>query len=708
MLLGFCQGFSQNPLYNVTGFKVKGLVIESDTRDPIPNVNVETITGGYTTTDSSGRFEIEARVGDELIIRYKDFETVYHTVKNDDRIILEVEPEDNADKISKRGEKLQSLPFEALIDSAKVYLKKDVERSIQFVTDALAESRSSKQNAEAYEVLADINMFWKQFDLGVSNYRISLQNKEKTAVKLKLANAYHLNKNYQESISAYKDIELRRLSNFEQVELLESLGDIYLLTKDFNASETAYNKALTLAKKHLITPKITNLNSKLAEVYSASGFKKEAEVQFNRSLNLANQENKKRAVEEKVKVADFQNDVNNFQYEIKLRKEALNDMEEIEEETDIDNKSALTKQRQNYKIGTAYALTRDFDSAIPYLEKSIKEANIKEDLIVEKDATRKLSEVFRDAGEFDKALTAYQSYVELVDKLYIKKEQEIALSARRNRDIVNKQNRILSLESDRALAESNYQLSTEQAKRQKIAIYSLIGGLVLLLLMAFFMYKYIRQQRLANNLLALKSLRSQMNPHFIFNALNSVNSYVASNDERSANKYLTDFSLLMRAVLENSEKDFIPLEKELELIELYTRLEHSRFKNKFDYTITVDDTIKISDFEIPPMLLQPYIENAVWHGLRYKKTKGKLEIALKKIDESTIIISITDNGIGREQSKALKTANQKKQRSKGMGNIKKRVAILNDMYKDKVDVNIADLTQDLDAGTKVIVTLKKD
>lgn len=231
----------------------------------------------------------------------------------------------------------------------------------------------------------------------------------------------------------------------------------------------------------------------------------------------------------------------------------------------------------------------------------------------------------------------------------------------------------------------------------------------MLLLAAFLMFKYIKQQRLANNLLALKSLRSQMNPHFIFNALNSVNSFIASNDERTANKYLTDFSLLMRAVLENSEQDFIPLEKEIKLLELYTKLEHFRFKDKFDYTIKVDKNINVNDFVIPPMLLQPYIENAVWHGLRYKKTKGNLEIAINQSNPNEITISIIDDGIGRAQSKALKTEHQQKQNSKGMGgNIKKRVSILNEMYKDKVDVSISDFQEEVDTGTKVIVTLKKD
>ena len=222
------------------------------------------------------------------------------------------------------------------------------------------------------------------------------------------------------------------------------------------------------------------------------------------------------------------------------------------------------------------------------------------------------------------------------------------------------------------------------------------------------MFKYIKQQRLANNLLALKSLRSQMNPHFIFNALNSVNSFIATNDERTANKYLSDFSFLMRSVLENSEEDFIPLRKEIELLQMYTKLEHFRFKDKFEYTIDIDESINIDEFQIPPMLLQPYIENAVWHGLRYKEEMGHLNISIKAKNKEELIIIISDDGIGRERSKALKTSHQKRQNSKGMNNIKKRVAILNQMYKDKVDVSISDFQDAHDKGTKVVVTLKKD
>jgi LytS/YehU family sensor histidine kinase len=163
----------------------------------------------------------------------------------------------------------------------------------------------------------------------------------------------------------------------------------------------------------------------------------------------------------------------------------------------------------------------------------------------------------------------------------------------------------------------------------------------------------------------------------------------------------------MRAVLENSEEDFISLEKEIKLLELYIKLEHFRFKDKFDYTLNVSEDIRLSKFVIPPMLLQPYIENAVWHGLRYKEDKGWLEINFEQLDSETIKISIIDNGIGRKKSIEFKTENQKKQNSKGMGNIQKRILILNEMYKDKIDVTIENVFENGE-GTMVTMVLKKD
>ena len=646
---------------------IRGTVRESDTYKPISKVNIEVNGGAYTMTGIDGSFMIRARKGDELVIKHKDFETVYHTIESDERLIVQVEPAVTPVQTNSKF-KNNIKTFDALIDSITKYKKIDISKSINFAGEAISKSTSQQQNAEAYMILAEVYMQWKQFDLAVTNYRKSLENRESNEAKLGLAKAYERNKNYQESIDTYKAIDEKQLSNYQLVALYEGLGDTYSGIKDYKLSIEVYKKGLELSNKHLIKPKIVDLNSKIAQSYNSEGRVAKAEQFFDNSLNLAEQETKKRSLEEKETVAEFNNTNRNYDEEIQLRKEIIDDVKAVERDSVVANESPLTSQKQNYKIGNAYVLQNDYVNAIPYLEKSRDEADAKGDLVVKKDAIRKISDVYVDAGDFENAKLAFEDYKLVVDELYIKREQELSQADRFRRNIIEQQNRITSLESDRQL---NASLETERSKNQELIIYSLIAGLILLTITAFFMYKYIKQQRFANNLLALKSLRSQMNPHFIFNALNSVNSFIASNDERTANKYLSDFSHLMRAVLENSEEDFIPLQKEVELLDLYTKLEHFRFQDKFDYAITVDEDVVVSEYQIPPMLLQPYIENAVWHGLRYKTEKGHLQITVSKKGENEITITVADDGIGRTRSKDLKTENQQKQKSKGMGNIKK-------------------------------------
>jgi two-component system LytT family sensor kinase len=687
-------------------FSIRGSVYEKDSYTPYNDVSITVNGGRYTTTNFDGTFTIKAKIGDELIISHDEFETIYYTIQTNERITIEVIDEDKDGRYSKTNSDLKR--FNKMLDSADVYLKKDAEKSIKFIGDALNVNVSSIQSAAAHELLGDVYMHWKQYDLAISAYKISIQNAETSSAQLKLAKAYLRNDDFIMSISTYNSLNVSKLSNYEKTVLYEGIGDANLKTKNFPEAIKAYDDGLQIAKQHLIVPKETDLNSKLAQTYNEQGEKKKAKDYFGNSLNLAKRENKKRAVEEQIKVAEFNSDNEDYESEIILRKEAIEGIKDIEKDSVISNESPITSQKQNYKIGTAYYLKNDLANAIPYLEKSYEEADKKEDLDVKRDATRKLSELLIESGETKRGYEILAEHISVVDELYAKKVQEISQVARFSRNIAEQQNRITSLESDRALSQSKYELTQERNKSQQLIIYSLIGGLVLLLITGYLMFKYIKQQKLANNLLALKSLRSQMNPHFIFNALNSVNSFIATNDERTANKYLSDFSRLMRSVLENSEENFIPLKKEIELLDLYTKLEHFRFQDKFDYSIDLDETINVEEFQIPPMLLQPYIENAVWHGLRYKTEKGHLNIAIRPNSKDELSITISDDGIGRERSKALKTANQKKQNSKGMNNIKKRVAILNEMYKDKVDVTINDFQNFGDVGTKVVVTLKKD
>ena len=708
-------------------FILKGSIFDDELLEPISNANIEISGGAYTTTDAAGDFSIRARVGDQLIVTSDAFETVYYEIQDDQTVRILVKKAPAAERSAVSKKKLSSRQqyyvnvFPKYMDSARMFLKQDAKKSIEFVTQALESTRDQRptpaQNGIAFETLGDINDYWLQHDLAVENYKSSLRSLPKIAVEIKLARTYRNNKNHQESLQTYQQLLEKNLTNYQTVEVYEGLGDTYIAIGDLDNAVDNYQRGLQVAKDHLITPKITNLNSKIGEAYAAAGSPNIANDYFENSLELAADESEVRSAKEQSKVADFYNANRDFDKEIKLRTETLSMLDSLDLtviKSEDDAVEDLTPQRQNYKIANALVAQDNYQAAIPYLEKSISQADASGDLVVQKDATRKLSEIYRDLGMTEKSASSYENYVAVVDELYRRKEQELSQAARFSRDIALKQNRITSLENERQLNESRYKLAFENQelieknnKVQKWIIASLVALALVLLAMAYFLNKGIRQQKYANNLLALKSLRTQMNPHFIFNALNSVNSFIANNDERTANKYLSDFSRLMRSVLENSEEDFIPLSKEIDLLSIYTKLEHFRFQDKFDYEIILDEKLKVDDFVIPPMLLQPYIENAVWHGLRYKETRGRLEIRFDQTDSETITITISDNGIGRQRSKALKTANQKKQQSKGMGNIKKRIQILNQMYKDKVDVTVSDLETD-GSGTRVSLIVKKD
>ena len=192
----------------------------------------------------------------------------------------------------------------------------------------------------------------------------------------------------------------------------------------------------------------------------------------------------------------------------------------------------------------------------------------------------------------------------------------------------------------------------------------------------------------------LKALRAQMNPHFIFNALNSIADYVNKNDAKSADYYLGKFAKLMRGILENSEEKEIPLSEELKILENYIQLEAVRMQKKFDYEIKTSDDIDAENTFVPPMILQPFVENSIWHGLAKKENAGMLKIEVKK-EKKLLNCIIIDNGVGR------KNTGQTSKKSYGIKLTKERLAIFDRSRNSDVGV----FYSDLDNGTKVEVKL---
>ena len=199
-------------------------------------------------------------------------------------------------------------------------------------------------------------------------------------------------------------------------------------------------------------------------------------------------------------------------------------------------------------------------------------------------------------------------------------------------------------------------------------------------------------------------LRSQMNPHFIFNSLNSIQYYVSKNDSYMAESYLSKFARLIRSILEHSRQSYVPISDDCETLKLYMELEKLRFSDKFDYDFIVSDEIDIDFTKIPPMLIQPFVENSIIHGILQNSVQGKIKISLNiNKSENQIICNVYDNGIGRGKSMELKMKSIQDHKSLGMAVTAERIELLNKKGKDNYSVKYFDLmdTEGNSTGTNV-------
>ena len=207
--------------------------------------------------------------------------------------------------------------------------------------------------------------------------------------------------------------------------------------------------------------------------------------------------------------------------------------------------------------------------------------------------------------------------------------------------------------------------------------------------------------------LEIQALRSQMNPHFIFNCLNAINYFILSHETEAASDYLTKFSRLMRMIMNHSRHSLITLAEEVEILELYLGMEVLRFKNAFDYEISIDETIDADDVRIPPLLLQPFVENAIWHGLMHKEERGLLSISMV-VEDDTLVCFIRDNGIGRKRAAQLKSKSAEKHKSMGLQITAERLALLTGTGEAGHFFRIEDLydAEGNAIGTQVVLTIK--
>jgi LytS/YehU family sensor histidine kinase len=260
------------------------------------------------------------------------------------------------------------------------------------------------------------------------------------------------------------------------------------------------------------------------------------------------------------------------------------------------------------------------------------------------------------------------------------------------------------------------EVQKKQIAFKNILLFFIGFGFFLSLLLAFLIYKSIRSKKLKEELAykqkiaetEMQALRAQMNPHFFFNSLNSIENFIMQNERKLASDYLNKFARFIRSVLDSSSQELIEINKDLESLQLYIDLEQLRYNYKFTYFCDVDPVLLSGEYHVPSLLVQPFLENAIIHGIG-PSDRNDLKIILKiSLSGSLIRYMIEDNGIGREQSRAYKDLNKPFYKSVGMEITRERINIFNQDPTTTNSVQITDLydSQQRPAGTRVEFALK--
>jgi tetratricopeptide (TPR) repeat protein len=265
---------------------------------------------------------------------------------------------------------------------------------------------------------------------------------------------------------------------------------------------------------------------------------------------------------------------------------------------------------------------------------------------------------------------------------------------------------------DKDLSLQKQAAEVQSRNRQFLIIGGFLGAFIVILLYRNSLLTQRRekqeaeyQQRIAQT--EISALRAQMNPHFIFNCLNSIQYYTARNEADRASEYLSKFSRLIRLVLENSRSEKVTLYNELETLRLYIEMEAMRFQQKVQSHIRVAPGLDIDSIQIPPLLIQPFVENAIWHGLMHKEQGGTVTIDIQQPDETLLHIEVIDDGVGRQKAAEFKSKSVTRQKSFGMKVTSERIELINQLYQTNTRVEIIDLVnaKGQAIGTKVSIDI---
>ncbi len=320
-------------------------------------------------------------------------------------------------------------------------------------------------------------------------------------------------------------------------------------------------------------------------------------------------------------------------------------------------------------------------------------------------ALQQLTAISIKTGDHKAAFQYQSEYLQLKDSLTNAKAKSDAADLEISYKTLQKEQQISLLQTENNI--KNLQL---KSSRQQFVF--MLAGVGMLLLLAGIWY-YQRQQRNKVKIQKIKAelenqvLRLQMNPHFIFNSLNSIENFIMQNEKRLASDYLNKFARLIRMILDSSRNEVVPVTKDMEALQLYIDLEQLRFNNRFSYKTIVDPALINGDYRVPSLLIQPYVENAIVHGLAHSEEKGLTLTVIATLEDEKIKYTVQDNGIGRNKAAAYNQHNKPYHKSVGLKITEERINIFNKHPEGNGFVHFTDLTdaQNQPVGTKVEIML---
>ncbi len=519
--------------------------------------------------------------------------------------------------------------------------------------------------------------------------------------------------NYNEGLSAFQ-----RTLNIHEKDgfwygvgfTLNGIGEIYKVGKKYEKAIDTYQKALSIFDTLDAPADQSDVLNNLANVYADTHQFEEARKYYAQALSIDKASGFEWSIAYDLEnIGTMHNSMQQYDSALAYQLQALAIRERLPQQHEI---------AMSYKqLGDTYLFLKNYSLSRQYLTKGMTIAAAIEAKPLMRDLYDVLARLYAEEKNYAQAYTYHQLYASLKDSVLNEESTKQLNELQTKYETAEKDKRI-------ALLAGEKELQQKEAERQATLKKASLLGLLLLSILTGLLV-YIFRQRLRNQkLLATKSeelneatfkqqvselemkaLRAQINPHFLFNCMNSINRMILEGETDSASLYLTKFAKLVRLILENSETARVSLENELAMLESYIQLEALRFKGKIRYTISVDESIEPESTYLPAMVLQPFVENAIWHGLMHKEHAGMITIVVKEEDDR-LLCTIEDDGVGREKAQVLQEKSVLKSKSMGMKITEERLRLLSKERLEQL-IRITDLKDAMNfaLGTRVEINI---